>query len=723
MVGTGLAEGLRQRAALGEVCYLIDGLDEVGDAVAQERVHDLLVALAESRPLCPVVVTSRPVEAQSYELGAYTRIGLRPLDPDQQAELLELRLGIGRDDAEAWLSRWREQPTLAELARNPLFLTLLALTDGNDAGSRDAASANPTRPHAILDRVVDWLIEGKHRPQPTAWPKALAKSDVAEALALLAFAWTRTLHDVEPRASAVAFFAEGTWREELPSAATRRSRIETAVDRVAAAFAGDWGALVAKLAGNGILSPFADDSPFAEERVQFAHRMLQENLASRAVADRWQAAADEREELWRLAQDVSQGEGRQAEHQLRFWAEPFALMAGRVGDPGPDAIVQSLVGNPATRPIGLRALVNAHRLQPDTIAGVVASLDDWEDRRRVFDALVERVPERDVVPLVARLGRGTREGNDLFFLHLLLERLIERGGTVEREARVALAELFDHLEPDAEAMRRAFTHVPGRPDHPAFAAIPTGVFDMGDEDEGRFPGVHITEPFWIGTTAVTVGQYRLFDPGHRSRMLGEETPVVAEREDEQARRDAFPVVDVTWFATVSFTRWVTRWQAYLPRETSGLPAGHLVARLPSEAQWEHAARAGTATRFWFGDSDEDAPRHGRVRESWGKGPFPVGTASQGSKPPSNRWRLLEVHGGVWEWCSSVLDGERTAEHVEVTASASARVLRGGSFDDDPGSCRSAYRDWNLPAYAVRDNGFRVVLAARPQLGRSLDDRS
>jgi formylglycine-generating enzyme required for sulfatase activity len=127
--------------------------------------------------------------------------------------------------------------------------------------------------------------------------------------------------------------------------------------------------------------------------------------------------------------------------------------------------------------------------------------------------------------------------------------------------------------------------------------------------------------------------------------------------------------------------------------------------LPSEAEWEYACRAGTQTRYYFGDNAGLLGEYAWYNENSGSKTHPVG-----QKKPNN-WGLYDMSGNVWEWCedgwhenyqNSPTDGTAWNENHSVTF----RVLRGGSWDNFPRSCRSACRDLIVirPFY----DGFRVV---------------
>jgi formylglycine-generating enzyme required for sulfatase activity len=132
-------------------------------------------------------------------------------------------------------------------------------------------------------------------------------------------------------------------------------------------------------------------------------------------------------------------------------------------------------------------------------------------------------------------------------------------------------------------------------------------------------------------------------------------------------------------------------------------------RLPTEAEWEYACRAGTTTRYYFGD---DANQLGDYawyyRNSQGT------THPVGQKKP-NAWGLYDMSGNVWEWCEDNWHDNYIGAPNDGTAwidndnrSQYRKCLRGGSWDDLPNSCRSANRDWYLPGYRNYYIGFRVA---------------
>lgn len=158
--------------------------------------------------------------------------------------------------------------------------------------------------------------------------------------------------------------------------------------------------------------------------------------------------------------------------------------------------------------------------------------------------------------------------------------------------------------------------------------------------------------------------------------------------------DDRPVECVSWNEAVEFCQRLSRFtgQNY---------------RLPSEAEWEYACRAGTTTNYSFGD--EITPEQSNYDHSGaGNGQ----TTNVGSFPP-NAFGLYDMHGNVWEWCEDSwhrdYEGAPTdgSAWVDTDAGSIYRVCRGGSWYSFPGLCRSAYRESDTPFFRYNNTGFRV----------------
>ena len=250
--------------------------------------------------------------------------------------------------------------------------------------------------------------------------------------------------------------------------------------------------------------------------------------------------------------------------------------------------------------------------------------------------------------------------------------------------------------------------------------IPAGKFLMGapkgelsrSDTEGPQHQVTLAS-FLMAQTPITQAQWRAvaaWQPreGERwgrqlnpapSRFQGEQVPL-PEGEINPHQR---PVERVSWFDAMEFC-------SRLSQRTG------CTYRLPSEAQWEYACRAGSTTPFHFGEtiSPELVNYHGNLSYANGpKGIYRQQTIEVASFP-ANAWGLYDLHGNVWEWCEDHWHGTYKGAPTDGSAWLNPkaeenewRLLRGGSWGNDPGFCRSASRDLRLPGLQRLNVGFRV----------------
>jgi len=222
--------------------------------------------------------------------------------------------------------------------------------------------------------------------------------------------------------------------------------------------------------------------------------------------------------------------------------------------------------------------------------------------------------------------------------------------------------------------------------------IPAGTFMMGEG--GDAVAVTLTQPFLLGKTEVTQGQWQ--------QVMGTER--WKEQQFVQADKDC-PATYVDWNDATAFCQRLTG----LERKAGKLPAGESY-RLPTEAEWEYACRAGTTTAYSFGDDENQLGQY-----AWFDGNTPGEQYAHkvGMKKP-NPWGLYDMHGNVREWCSDGYSDELSGGADPVDPGGSSyRGHRGGSWWSYPGDCRSVYRNFNVPSY--RDYlGFRVARSQSAQ---------
>jgi len=221
-----------------------------------------------------------------------------------------------------------------------------------------------------------------------------------------------------------------------------------------------------------------------------------------------------------------------------------------------------------------------------------------------------------------------------------------------------------------------------------FAAIPGGTFTMGaPKDEagsydGERPQHQVTvKPFHMQTTPVTQAMWE--------RVMG--------KNPADTKGSARPVESVSWWDILQFLKRLN------------LPNPDRNYRLPSEAEWEYACRAGTSSRFYSGDDDSDLDQVGwHDDNSFGQ------THRVGQLKP-NSWGLYDMHGNVWEWCSDIWQDNYNGAPTDGSAwtedgDSHSRVLRGGSWHSVPDFCRSAYRSRRRVSGRGDSIGFRLAFS-------------
>jgi formylglycine-generating enzyme required for sulfatase activity len=293
-----------------------------------------------------------------------------------------------------------------------------------------------------------------------------------------------------------------------------------------------------------------------------------------------------------------------------------------------------------------------------------------------------------------------------------------------------------------------------------FVRVPPGEFAMGSDEAAdtlarayptlereRFAGladeapvhrVRITHAFWLGRTEVTVGQFRRFveasghvpesiadgtggygwDPSHvperspRGDAFAGRDPRWSWRDPGWPQDDDHPVVNVTWHDAVAMARWL-----------SALEGRRY--RLPTEAEWEYACRAGTTTRYASGDDPASLAGHANVFDldaaadwpRWATQALPVHDGFRFTAPVArfapNAFGLHDMHGNVWEWTADRYGDDYYARSpVDAPGGpveGHLRVRRGGSWHTWPFYARCSFRNWNAPSTRYTLVGFRLLL--------------
>ncbi|MFH1137957.1 MAG: SUMF1/EgtB/PvdO family nonheme iron enzyme, partial [Pseudomonadota bacterium] len=260
------------------------------------------------------------------------------------------------------------------------------------------------------------------------------------------------------------------------------------------------------------------------------------------------------------------------------------------------------------------------------------------------------------------------------------QRLVEEKARLEEERLRKVEEEKQRLA--SSPTGKGFTNSIGQ----KFVLIPAGTFTMGSpesesfrRDNERQHRVTISQAFYMQTTEVTQGQWR--------SVLGNNPAAFSSCGDD------CPVESVSWEDAQAFIR------------SLNAKEGVGKYRLPTEAEWEYAARAGAGSAYCCGDSESNLGDFAWYNYNSGGETHPVGR-----KPP-NAWGLYDVHGNVWEWCEDRYGDYASGDVVNPRGSSSLsfRVGRGGGWSSSPRLCRAALRNRGAPEFRNGDLGFRLAI--------------
>lgn len=249
------------------------------------------------------------------------------------------------------------------------------------------------------------------------------------------------------------------------------------------------------------------------------------------------------------------------------------------------------------------------------------------------------------------------------------------------------------VAPEGPPLRTAGESFRDCPDCPEMVVVPAGEFTMGSaqDEPGRGPHegpqhrVRFAKPFAVGRYEVTFAEWDACVAAGGCRY----------KPRDHGGRERQPVVNVGWNDVHSYLAWLSA------------HTGHAY-RLLTEAEWEYATRAGSGTRYPWGDMPD--PRHANAGDTAGE-PGTIGAAPVGSYP-ANAFGLYDLIGNVWEWVqdcwSDGYQGAPADGSAWTIGDCERRVMRGGSWNLNPGYARAAFRYWNRTDFRNIALGFRLA---------------
>ena len=650
----------------GRAIVLLDGLDEIPSGRARSRVRDAVAAFAGRYPASRMVVTCRVLSYQdpAWRLESFPVFELAPFDDDQIDRFIGVwyadlsRVGAVRTEAEAKTQAERlksavRRPDLWRLAPNPLLLTVMALVHSHKGHLPEARAL-------LYEETVDILL--------WRWEqiKASGQGDAPPLMKLLQAVkrGDMDLKRVLWRLAFEAHEAAGETDDDDALADIGELRLQKALAGLHPEGDRGWaqGAIETIRYRAGLL---LERVP---ERYTFPHRTFQEYLAGAHLA----AQRDFAPRAGRLA-----GAGA-------FWREVILLAVGRLFH----------VAGDSDKPLALVCELCPKAVRDDT--------PSWRKVWLAGDVLLE---------MGANRAEDSELGRELTSrVRRRLVMLIQKGRLTPRE-RVAAGEVLSRLgDPRFDPKR---WYLPADKGY-GFVKVPAGQFLMGsdkfEDPEATYeeiPRHSVKLPtYFIGRYPVTVAQFRAFleDTGHQ----------VVDAWHGYNTIDNHPVCVVSWYDAVAYCQWLT--ERLRPKIRQIRDLGWVI-RLPSEAEWEKAARGSDGRIYPWGN--EPDPQRANYLDSKIGDLSPVGCFPGGRSP----FGCLDMAGNLWEWTRSLwgrdlsnpefvypYDSTDADREDETAGNEILRVLRAGSFGGDRHGVRCAYRSGHDPDLRNSDLGFRLACA-------------
>jgi formylglycine-generating enzyme required for sulfatase activity len=650
----------------GQCLVLLDSLDEVAAAEAR-RVKDGIKGFLNNSDWQDnaVLLSCREGSWKRDDVSMDFPAVLQIVDLDEAAigEYLHHWFGAGKSAAALALKeKICRAPRLQALATNPFLLSLIAWLS--------QSQQLPERRVELYVKCTEALLEEKHKDEPDRSPSAFG-SDHADLK-------TGVLTDI-------AFaMMKGNLRE------IRRSELREIIRQsLGSGDAADErpGKLIDEIhRGSAILR-----ETNAEHIYEFQHNTFREYFAAKKLESalspllrQWQQAAPQA----RLADFIEQHARDLKPLQWAtdpLWTEVNRLTVGLLEQPTP--VLELLFEKDPT--LGARCYLDAHpkKVNHEVIKKLWTERIGRDERVKIVRGIKENLKDdREVLDFIAGIFMTGETDSEVLYC---CDEALRRLGSDEA-VRISGA-MFAHWP----AERQYKTHAAAFKQDKFWQAaeIKGGEFKMGGDEFDSEKPTHSVKisPFRLGCYAVTVGQYQRFDPDHKKRNQKEYGKFF--KDDKQ------PVILVSWYDAYIFCKW----------------AG---GRLPTEAEWEYACRAGTTTPFNTGDNltTEQANYDGNYPyKNYPKGKYLQKTTPVGSYSP-NTWGLYDMHGNVYEWCGDwygskyydECNRQGVRENPQGPESGSYRVLRGGYWYSNAQCCRSAYRFINSPGSRNDIVGFRLV---------------
>ncbi len=662
------AEDLRYDLEHGHAVLILDGLDEVPypEGKLKQRQQQL-ISLAQSLntryATSRIIVASRPYAYEGWTLPGFQAVTITEFEDDHR-EALASRLyrtaGLDEDTAKAKAQALNQQleEIDPELKDRPLFVTLMATIY-----LRGDSEGLPTRRGALYRESILLLLD--------RWTQS--KAGAPSLIEILRF---KSLDDLYARLAALAYEVHEQYGEQPGTPEIDESLLYRHLKPLGRSIAAE---LIPYLSENaGVLVCPGQDGE--KDVFHFAHRTFQEYLAAAHLMTRC-AEADSFDRVRELITGKPQ-----------VWRVPCVLAGDVLADTDRRGDLWGLIGT---------------LLEDDPPTS-------GDDPRWWLVWLAATVSTEQKLHEQEKLNRRTEQPvrDALIDWTLALIKTPQALSPVERAFCGRALSLLDDPRPGVGLTSD------GLPDIAWSAVIPPGEYPIGG-DEGAYESLPaerytLTYSYHLSQYPVTYAQFAAFidaPDGYHSKEYNWFEGLAADDSDKRLEEQVFkysnhPRDTLSWYQAMAFCRWLS-WR--LGGETDLGKIAQWAVRLPTDYEWEIAARGNTGWDYPYGD--DFAAAKGNTHET-GIGQ----TSAVGIFPDGVTWcGALDMSGNLWEWCLNPVDRPQGGFEDENIRSNSRRVLRGGSWFNDRGVARAAYRLNSVPNLRSNYYGFRLCGAPSQSL--------